>query len=46
LAAETDDLNKLVRQLKSNKILKAALENPATKAAFLAAIQAMMDELA
>jgi hypothetical protein len=46
LAAETDDLNKLLRQLKSNKILKAALENPDTKAAFLAAIEAMMDELA
>jgi hypothetical protein len=46
LAAETDDLNKLLRQLKSNKILKAALENPETKAAFLQAIQAMMDELA
>jgi predicted component of type VI protein secretion system len=46
LAAETDDLNKLLRQLKSNKILKAALENPETKKAFLQAIQAMMDELA
>jgi predicted component of type VI protein secretion system len=46
LATETDDLNKLLRQLKSNKILKAALENPETKAAFLSAIQAMMDELA
>jgi len=45
LAAETDDLNKLLRQLKSNKILKAALENPETKKAFLQAIQAMMDEL-
>lgn len=46
LATETDDLNKLLRQLKSNKILKTALENPETKAAFLSAIQAMMDELA
>jgi hypothetical protein len=46
LAAETDDLSKLLRQLKSNKILKAALENPETKKAFLQAIQAMMDELA
>ena len=45
LATETDDLNKLLRQLKSNKILKTALENPETKAAFLQAIQAMMDEL-
>ena len=45
LASETDDLQKLLRQLKSNKILKTALENPETKVAFLAAIQAMMDEL-
>lgn len=45
LATETDDLNKLLRQLKSNKILKTALENPETKKAFLSAIQAMMDEL-
>lgn len=45
LASETDDLQKLLRQLKSNKILKTALENPETKAAFLTAIQAMMDEL-
>ena len=45
LASETDDLQKLLRQLKSNKILKTALENPETKAAFLSAIEAMMDEL-
>lgn len=45
LASETDDLQKLLRQLKSNKILKTALENPEFKAAFLAAVQAMMDEL-
>ena len=45
LASEADNLQKLLRQLKSNKILKAALEKPETKAAFLDAIQAMMDEL-
>lgn len=45
LSTETDDLQKLLRQLKSNKILKTALENPETKAAFLSAVQAMMDEL-
>ena len=45
IASETEDLGKLLRQLKSNKILKTALENPETKAAFLAAIQTMMDEL-
>jgi hypothetical protein len=43
--AQTDDLQKLLRQLKSNKILKSALENPETKAAFLAAIEAMISEL-
>lgn len=46
LSAEAEDLQKLLRQLKSNKILKTALENPETKAAFLSAIQAMMDEVA
>jgi predicted component of type VI protein secretion system len=45
LSSETEDLQKLLRQLKSNKILKSALENPETKAAFLAAILAMADEL-
>jgi hypothetical protein len=45
LALETDDLQKVMRQLKSNKILQKALENPETKAAFLAVIEAMMDEL-
>jgi hypothetical protein len=45
LATETDDLQKLLRQLKSNKILKSALDTPETKAAFLAAIQSMIAEL-
>lgn len=45
LNTEAEDLQKLLRQLKSNKILKTALENPETKAAFLDAIQAMMNEL-
>lgn len=45
LSSETDELQKLLRQLKSNKILQKALENPETKAAFLAAVQAMMSEL-
>lgn len=45
LSTQADDLQKLLRQLKSNKILKSALDTPETKAAFLAAIQAMMDEL-
>jgi hypothetical protein len=45
LNTEAEDLQKLLRQLKSNKILKTALENPETKAAFLATIQAMISEL-
>ncbi|MBO0359108.1 hypothetical protein J0X19_14200 [Hymenobacter sp. BT186] len=45
LSTQADDLQKLLRQLKSNKILKSALDTPETKAAFLAAIQAMMEEL-
>lgn len=45
LSTQTDDLQKLLRQLKSNKILKSALDTPETKAAFLAAIQAMIEEL-
>ncbi|GGF26668.1 type VI secretion system contractile sheath small subunit [Hymenobacter cavernae] len=45
LNTQADDLQKLLRQLKSNKILKTALENPETKAAFLATIQAMISEL-
>lgn len=45
LNTQADDLQKLLRQLKSNKILRSALETPETKAAFLAAIQAMINEL-
>lgn len=45
LSTQSDDLQKLLRQLKSNKILKSALDTPETKAAFLATIQAMIEEL-
>lgn len=45
LNTQADDLQKLLRQLKSNKILKSALDTPETKAAFLAAIQTMISEL-
>lgn len=45
LSTQADDLQKLLRQLKSNKILKSALDTPETKAAFLAAIQSMIAEL-
>lgn len=40
-----EDFQKYVRQLKSNKILKTMLENPDGKAAYMAAIQAMIREL-
>ncbi|GAB3318806.1 hypothetical protein GCM10027299_10780 [Larkinella ripae] len=40
-----EDFQRYVRQLKSNKILKTLLENPDGKAAYLAAIQAMIREL-
>ncbi|MGA0560244.1 hypothetical protein ACO2Q8_26510 [Larkinella sp. VNQ87] len=40
-----EDFQRYVRQLKSNKILKTLLENPDGKAAYIAAIQAMIREL-
>ncbi|GAB2556341.1 hypothetical protein [Spirosoma areae] len=40
-----EDFQKYVRQLKSNKILKTMLENPDGKAAYTAAIEAMIREL-
>ncbi|MBD2701062.1 hypothetical protein IC229_10485 [Spirosoma sp. BT702] len=40
-----EDFQRYVRQLKSNKILKTMLENPDGKAAYVAAIQAMIREL-
>ncbi|GAB4044081.1 hypothetical protein [Spirosoma litoris] len=40
-----EDFQKYVKQLKSNKILKTMLENPDGKAAYMAAIQAMIREL-
>ncbi|GAB3796417.1 hypothetical protein GCM10028819_13990 [Spirosoma humi] len=40
-----EDFQRYVRQLKSNKILKTMLDNPDGKAAYVAAIQAMIREL-
>lgn len=45
LNSQAEDLQKLMRQLKSNKILQKALENPEAKAAFLSAIEAMISEI-
>ncbi len=45
LNLQFEDFQKYVRQLKSNKILKTMLENPDSKAAYLAAIQQAIKEL-
>lgn len=45
LSHQCDDLQKFARQLKSNKILKTLLDNKEAKAAYLACIQGLMDEL-
>jgi hypothetical protein len=45
LNQQCDDLQKFVRQLKSNKILKTLLENKEAKAAYLSSIQALINEL-
>ncbi len=45
LNAESEDLKMLMRQLKSNKVLKAAAENEATKAAFISSLDALIKEL-
>lgn len=44
-AIRRDEYLKIIKQLKSNKILKSALADPEAKAALLAAISAMHDEL-
>lgn len=45
LNAQCEDLQKFVRSLKSNKILKTLLENKDAKASYLATIQALINEL-
>jgi predicted component of type VI protein secretion system len=45
LNIQKDQYAKIVKQLKSNKVLKAILENPETRAAFTNAIQSLSDEL-
>lgn len=45
LNSQAEDLQKLMRQLKSNKIFQKALENPEAKTAFLTAIEAMITEI-
>lgn len=45
LNLQLEDLQKYVRQLKSNKILKTVLDNPEARASYLAAIQAVITEI-
>jgi hypothetical protein len=45
LAAEVNDYQKLVKQLKSNKIFKAVLENQEAKEAYIMALKALVSEL-
>ncbi len=45
LNAQQDNYHAFIKQLKSNKILKSALNNPESKAAYLAALQAMIQEI-
>ncbi|MBL0053069.1 MAG: hypothetical protein IPP29_16955 [Bacteroidetes bacterium] len=42
---QKDEYAKVIKQLKSNKVLKTVLENPESKAAFIAALQAMAQEI-
>lgn len=44
-ATQKDEYLKIIKQLKSNKILKSALADPDAKAAMLDAIQSMIAEL-
>ena len=45
LNAQCEDLQKFVRQLKANKILKTMLENKEAKSSYMATIQALINEL-
>ena len=45
LNAEVNDLQKLIKQFKSNKIFKTVLENPDAKENYLTALKALVQEL-
>jgi hypothetical protein len=45
LKMEKDEYAKAVKQMKSNKLLKSVTENPDTKAAFINALQALIQEI-
>ena len=45
LNAQKDDYQKVMKQLKTNKLLKGVIENPEAKAAFMNALQSLINEL-
>jgi hypothetical protein len=45
LSQQCDDLQKFVKQLKSNKILKTLLENKDAKAAYMSCINSLINEM-
>lgn len=45
LELKKNEFAKIIKQLKSNKALKTALENPETRAAFLQSLQSMVQEI-
>ena len=45
LSLEAKEYSKIVRQLKSNKLLRSVLENPDSKQAFTNALQALITEI-
>ena len=45
LQMEKDEYAKLIKQLKTNKLLKSVSENPDAKAAFIGALQALIQEI-
>jgi predicted component of type VI protein secretion system len=45
VSTEKDFYDNLIKQLRSNKVLQRALENPETKEAFITALQAVATEL-
>ena len=42
---QKDDYEKVLKQLKTNKLVKNVIENPETKASFMAALQNLIKEL-
>lgn len=45
LNSEKEDYAKLMKQMKTNKLVKNVIENPDTKEAFMAALQNLINEL-